>query len=96
MSPPLKPCSGRSVAHFLHWVFCGWVDMASLTSLFVSLCSQTTAFAASDLVFLLCSYEFATSLLSLIKSCSGLICTFLSSFTVSKGNGVNMVVHLLS
>lgn len=93
---PLEPSSGRSVAHFLHWAFCGWVDTAPLTIRFLSLCSQAPVFAASDLVFLLCSCEFATSLSSLIKSCSGLICTFLSSFTVSRGNGVDVVVHLLS
>lgn len=48
---PLEPSSGRSVAHFLHWAFCGWVDTAPLTILFLSLCSQAPAFAASDLVF---------------------------------------------
>lgn len=45
--PPPKPSSGSKVAHFLCRVFCGWMDVASLTSLFLSLCS----FASSDLVF---------------------------------------------
>lgn len=95
MSPPLKPSSGRSVAHFLHWVFCGWVDMASLTSLFSPFVLKLQLLLPLTW-FLLCSYECATSLLSLIKGCYSLICRFLSSLTVSKGNGVDMVVHLLS
>ncbi|CAD7668906.1 unnamed protein product [Nyctereutes procyonoides] len=88
MSPSLKPCSIRSVAHFLHWVLCGWVDLATLV--FLSPFVLKLQLLLPLTWFLLHSYDFATSLLSLIKSCSGLICRFLSSFTLSKGNGVNM------
>ena len=90
--PPPKPSSESRVAHFLCRVFCGWMDMASLTSLFLSLCS----FASSDLVF---CWVVVTLPPLFWASSRAALSWYISFFLVSQSPGEMesmWVVHLLS
>lgn len=63
-------------------MFRGWVDLASFIFSLALLSSYS--FCCLWLGFLLCSSDSATSPLSLIKVCTGLICRFPSGFLVSR------------